>query len=285
MEPLLISYIGTTPGKSLLGLIVRDDSGKKLSLSDSYKRTLTVFTKGLGYCIPIYNLIRMYRCFAASKNGEVMAWDIKTWNVNNKYILKDKKAIRIIAYLFTSIVLILFSIFISLQLYIPSNRGNLTPIEYIDNCNQIMKRLHMEYSYKLDYNGEWVQKDWAQNVVMLNPTKFPDFDLILNDGYVTGVRLDVSHKDESFYGIASLKQIAFLGFYGAQKGSSVLELQSSKIIAKIGEDYANYSYRLGNVNISNTVSLSGYSQYSNFLLPIENESSSLTMSFLIEKID
>lgn len=138
IEPLLLSFIGTTPGKYLLGLIVRDASGKKLSLKDSYKRTLTVYTKGFGYCIPFYNLYRNYRCYADSKNGHVMEWDIVTWNTNNKYILKDKNGIRIVAYIATCIALILISLFIELQLYIPSNRGNLTPKEYIDNCNQIM---------------------------------------------------------------------------------------------------------------------------------------------------
>lgn len=286
IEPLLLSFIGTTPGKYLLGLIVRDASGKKLSLKDSYKRTLTVYTKGFGYCIPFYNLYRNYRCYADSKNGHVMEWDIVTWNTNNKYILKDKNGIRIVAYIATCIALILISLFIELQLYIPSNRGNLTPKEYIDNCNQIMERLHVDYAYKLDYDGKWVEKDWSQNTVMLHTNQYPDFNLILTDGYVTSVRIDVSvNNNDIFYGIAVNKQIAFLGFYGAQKNSNIIALNASKILSKISEDYANYTYEIGSVRITNNVTMEGYTQSSYLLFPTENEKTSLTMSFLIEKIN
>lgn len=285
IEPLLISFIGTTPGKCLLGLVVRDASGKKLSLKDSYKRTITVFAKGLGYCIPFYNLYRNYRCYANSKNGLVMEWDIVTWNTNNKYILKDKKGIRIIVYIATCVALILISLFIELQLYIPSNRGNLTPKEYIDNCNQLMERLHVDYAYKLDYDGKWIEKDWSQNIVMLQPNQYPDFNLILTDGYVTGVSIDISVNNEVFYGIALDKQIAFLGFYGAQKNSNIIQLNSSKILAKIRDDYTNYTHEIGNVRITNNVAMEGYTQSSYFLYPTESEKASLTMNFLIEKIN
>jgi DNA-binding transcriptional MerR regulator/uncharacterized RDD family membrane protein YckC len=286
IEPLLLSFIGTTPGKCLLGLIVRDASGNKLSLNASYKRTLTVFTKGFGYCIPFYNLYRNYRCYADSKNGHIMEWDVITWIENNKYIVKDKKGIRIIAYIVACIALILINIFISFQLYIPSNRGDLTPKEYIDNCNQIMERLHVDYAYKLNNDGKWVEKDWPQNTVILNPYQYPDFNLILTDGYVTGVRIDVSvNNKEVFYGIAADKQIAFLGFYGAQKNSNSIVLYSSKILSKIGEDYANYTYEIGNVRITNNVVMEGYTQSNYLLFPTGNEKTSLTMSFLIERVD
>lgn len=281
IEPILISFIGTTPGKWLLGLNVRDSSDKKLSLSDSYKRTLSVFSQGLGYNIPIYNLYKYYRCYKDCKNGYVMTWD-----ENTNYILKDKKSIRIFTLIASNIILILIIIFMSLQLYIPSNHGNLTPIKYINNCNQIIKRFHIDLNYTLDNNGNWIEKDLNESTIVIFPITIPDYNLILTDGYVTGVRLDVAiNNNDMFGGIVTFKQIAFLGFYGAQDYSNTIDLHTSGILTKIKDDYSNYSYQIGNVRITNSVTMEGYSKSNGYLYSNTNEDSKLTMSFLIERVD
>lgn len=56
VETLLISLLGTTPGKALFGIHVRDQKERKLSLKDSFKRALLVWVKGIGLNIPAANI-------------------------------------------------------------------------------------------------------------------------------------------------------------------------------------------------------------------------------------
>jgi len=56
VEPLLLSKIGTTPGKAILGLCVRVDCGRKLTYDEGIWRTWHIIGKGYGYHIPIYAL-------------------------------------------------------------------------------------------------------------------------------------------------------------------------------------------------------------------------------------
>ncbi|NMA24286.1 MAG: RDD family protein [Clostridiales bacterium] len=62
-EPLLLCTLGTTPGKWIFGLRVRDDRGGKLTYSSALLRTWRVFHYGYGFGIPFYNLYRNYKCY------------------------------------------------------------------------------------------------------------------------------------------------------------------------------------------------------------------------------
>ncbi len=57
LEALLISLFGTTPGKALFGIQIRDAQQQKLSFKTSFKRALFTWIKGLGFNIPIVNVV------------------------------------------------------------------------------------------------------------------------------------------------------------------------------------------------------------------------------------
>ena len=48
IEALFLSTLGTTPGKSMLGVSVRDYLGNRLSFSTAFRRSLFVMVLGLG---------------------------------------------------------------------------------------------------------------------------------------------------------------------------------------------------------------------------------------------
>ena len=55
-ETIFISLFGTTPGKALFGIQIRDANDKKLSFKTSFKRALSTWIKGLGLNIPVLNI-------------------------------------------------------------------------------------------------------------------------------------------------------------------------------------------------------------------------------------
>lgn len=76
MESLLLRFWGTTPGKRLFGLKVRDVEGQKLTLSEAFKRTGCLY--GLLYItglIPIIALIIQYIQCRKLMNSGYTTWD------------------------------------------------------------------------------------------------------------------------------------------------------------------------------------------------------------------
>ena len=56
-ETLLVSLLGTTPGKALFGIHIRDQKERKLSVKLSFKRAILTWIKGMGGNLPIANIV------------------------------------------------------------------------------------------------------------------------------------------------------------------------------------------------------------------------------------
>lgn len=72
---LLVSFLGTTPGKWLFGIRVRLKSGEKLPISRALGRELYVFAAGNGLGIPIVTLVCSLVQYSKLKKGEPASWD------------------------------------------------------------------------------------------------------------------------------------------------------------------------------------------------------------------
>lgn len=66
LEPLLLHTTGTTPGKWLLGLSVRNVNGAKLRYSEAFARMAWLIWRGFGAGIPIYCWVRLYKSLPRS---------------------------------------------------------------------------------------------------------------------------------------------------------------------------------------------------------------------------
>ena len=76
LEPVLLHFIGWTPGKAVFGLKLRTADGKKLPLKLAYSRVYGVFSVGMGYWfIPIYVYYRLYRAWKGCREGFRMEWN------------------------------------------------------------------------------------------------------------------------------------------------------------------------------------------------------------------
>jgi len=94
VEPVLLSKLGTTLGKWILGLSVRGVDGQPLSYVDALSRTVTVVWRGLGLNIPIYNLIRLLKGYMDCEAGEPLDWEC-----DSVIHLKDRKKWRTAVYI------------------------------------------------------------------------------------------------------------------------------------------------------------------------------------------
>jgi hypothetical protein len=75
VEALLLSTVGTTPGKWFLRVTVRDEFHQKLSFSGSLNRSFSVWWLGMGAGLPIVSLITMIVAAVKLSNTGMTSWD------------------------------------------------------------------------------------------------------------------------------------------------------------------------------------------------------------------
>lgn len=75
IESILISDFGTTPGKKLLGISVKNYDGTKLSFWTAFKRCVLVFAVGEGALIPFISLFALIYSYNKLKDNKQTYWD------------------------------------------------------------------------------------------------------------------------------------------------------------------------------------------------------------------
>ena len=75
LESILLSSLGTTLGKWLLKITVRDQENKKLTFRTALKRTFLVYYKGLALYIPFINIFTLITAYKVLKEIGSTSWD------------------------------------------------------------------------------------------------------------------------------------------------------------------------------------------------------------------
>jgi len=78
VEAFLLSVIGTTPGKWLLGVVVRDEYGMKPSFNKALKRSLLVWLYGMWAGLPYIYWVGLIRSMTKLTKDKTTAWDKKS---------------------------------------------------------------------------------------------------------------------------------------------------------------------------------------------------------------
>ncbi len=94
IEPLFLQKSGTTPGKYIFGIRITTKDGSKLSYFQALQRTWEVIGAGMGYNIPVYNLVRLWKSYKSCSQNTM-----QPWNMYLIYKIKDTKKTRWIALL------------------------------------------------------------------------------------------------------------------------------------------------------------------------------------------
>lgn len=291
IEPLLLCTWGTTPGKVIFGLTLRSRSGNKLTYSEALSRTFGVFGNGYGYGIPFYNLFRMYKCYNSSRNGETMNWD---YDCDTDYYIKDLKAVRIVVYIVANIFLIAIAFIVTLQSQMPLHRGNITPIQYAENINDILTRPNTHKGVYMDDKGCW-KKEYNSNKSNINDIMFTHLNPLSNhqlrveDGIVTGVSFILENDEKNTmkfirpYNLEIQKYYITFAFLFAQESTNCFEITDSEIKTML-ERTDDFDVEFQRVRITQKIENSGYIVTHKGFWPQEGETQKFKMIFSMELI-
>ncbi len=150
LEPALLHWFGTTPGKALLGLSVETEDGTHLSYGEGWCRVWSVLWRGCGLHIPVYALVRQYQCLDAALAGERMPWD-----EGYVYVQRDRRAWRIPAFAAAVAGSLFLTAAVCCAQQLAPNRGALTAAQYAENYNYYSRYFTGQPVYALRGDGSW----------------------------------------------------------------------------------------------------------------------------------
>lgn len=287
IEPLLLCMFGTTVGKLILGLQIANSDGGRLSYEEALQRTWGVIGLGMGYGIPIYNIVRYYKSYKRCSDYETQPWDEEI-----SYTIKDTKRFRAVVYVAVNILLFCVIAFTLMLAELPENRGDINTSEFAENYNILVKYFDIDSSKHLDNHGKWVDNELDNNrVIPFVPCYFslPDFKIIETDGIVTEITFEVEVKggDSWISEYNSQMIIAVLSYVSAQRDMNPINLKRDRIIDIINNsNFTDFNFTQSGVTVSCDVEYSGYfymNDESVILVPMENVEPYFHMIFKMDK--
>ena len=195
-EPLLLHYWGTTLGKWVFGLSVRDEDGNKLSLRTAYARLWGVFGYGNCYGLPFVEWYYNYKCYRACTEEE-LPWDLEN-GCNIIVREREVRVLRVVLYVVLLALVNLAQYGIDLHAKMPPNRGDLTLEEFVENCNDYL-RYNEGLSPYVQPDGSWntdLKIGNSYNVAILESTADVSVETDEN-GYVKSVTVTADSQDGS----------------------------------------------------------------------------------------
>ena len=269
LEPLWLHFFGTTPGKAILGLRIETPDGRNLSYGEGLERTWGVIGIGMGYHIPLYGLVRLWKSYKLSSEGESQPWDESI-----SYTLKDTKWYRGLFYLgaFLTIFALAFTL-MSVQI-LPPNRGDLTVADFVANYNYYADYFGIDFGNQyLDENATWAEKEVDEVIYFaIGYNEKPEFHFTTKDGYVTGLSFAVESRETLGWINPYDNQmiLSSLAFAGAQSEIGLFSRSLRRIIEQIeGSAFEDFSFTEAGVTYTSNIEYYGY-QGTAFLLPAEN---------------
>lgn len=195
LEPLFLSKLGTTPGKAILGLRVTDLSGQRLTYRAAAARTGTVISRGMGFEIPIYNLVRYYKSASACGRGEVLPWETKS----QLSLRTNKVPLRVLGVAATYCAVVALLVVFALVGRLPDHRGDITVAQFCENYNQ-MAGYYGVSTKRLNPDGSWMEPPQTNDdTYALDDLLSPPRQLTFTetDGVMTGMQMLVFKEEGS----------------------------------------------------------------------------------------
>ncbi len=282
VEPLFLSTWGTTPGKWLLGLRVRNNTGQKLSYGEGFYRTVQAMWYGLGFWIPIFNLIRGYKCYYDCKEGKTLEWEY-----DSELYLKDEASWRAVAVVAAVVLLFLGRVGSARLAELPPNRGDITVNEFAQNYNRAAG--YHDYAFRLNADGTWREPAPGGYVVYVNEIEAPDFTYTQQDGIMTALsfRLTVINDTNSDVPVfVSRRSLAIHSFVGAH-APSLRSDEVDELLQRIDNaPFESFDTTIHGIRIVYQLDYSGYYEglCGSMLIPVDGETPLCTMVFTMEKV-
>ncbi|MBQ6989644.1 MAG: MerR family transcriptional regulator [Clostridia bacterium] len=217
LEPAFLSKWGTTPGKAILGLSVTNLDGSRLTLADARARTGLVLIRGMGFCIPVYQWIRNYKCYENCVEGKPLDWES-----DSSLDLKDTKNWRILVILFLELVLTFALSGVQGAAEPPHHTGDITVAEFCENFNDLADFHGYDLGYTLDGQGNWVESPKEEGEIILWAdaiSTMPIFTFREENGVMTGLTYTIE-GDKGTVSLVPYRDhmtLALLAFVSAQE--------------------------------------------------------------------
>lgn len=164
LEPLMLAYWGTTPGKALFGIRLRNAEGERFTLEQARERTWKLFGKGLGYGIPIYELWRTYQSYTLCKDRQWEPWQTGYRREPEQMEIPDELW-RCFAYVGARAGTVILAAGLLLQSFLPPCRSIGGEQDFYDNYNFYAQQVYPLLTYGADelqesghgsvYSQEW----------------------------------------------------------------------------------------------------------------------------------
>lgn len=231
-EPVLLHYWGTTPGKWIFGLSVRDEDGSKLSIRTAYARLWGVFGYGNCYALPFFDWYYNYKCYRACKEEE-LPWDLEN---GCSIVVREREVrwYRVALYLLVLVLRAAAGYGIDIHAKQPPNRGELTLEQFVENCNDYLKYNENLPPY-VTADGTW-DADMPTGGWTCALAAFADVSVETDeDGYVQSVTITADSQDGSLG--STERRTIFYAFAASYEKWSRLHADTMSDFIKDGWDY------------------------------------------------
>ena len=271
LEPLLLCTWGTTPGKWLLGLELRDKWGGKLSFFQGLNRTWDVLLVGYGFQIPFLSVYRMYRCYKECRENKPLDYDYEREFL---YYSKapDAWGWRAFVSVGVSLLIIPVQLWCTFQAIQPPNRGEVTAAEFAENVNKVADYLDYNLWVNEDgfelarqtvdilIDGEWETQRYGEPIGDA-PVYTVETD---ENGYVTAVCMEQENvdygKDAGWVWLSTRHaQVIVTAFQGAwYNGYHALQGPMMKALESSGAAWDGQAIQDGMFTLTVTLETDGY---------------------------
>lgn len=262
LEPLCLRLWGTTPGKWLLGLGVTDPEGGRLSYSAGLDRTGRVIVRGLGLCLPVLQLVRLWKSCRACDDGEALSWE-----EDSSLTLRDEKPWRSAAC--AAAFLLVFSLAVLALLLggAPRYKGNLTVAQFSANFNRLARYYDCTFTVSgagavLGSDGLWTRDPADDGIPYLDLGDTGSAPIFAYRTGENGLE-EISFRYESIGPVPSACRdqmaVAALAFACAQKGFGPLSRARQELLSAIdSHPFQSFTYAREGVELTSTVDCEGY---------------------------
>ena len=231
-EPVLLHYWGTTPGKWIFGLSVRDEDGSKLSIRTAYARLWGGFGYGNCYALPFFDWYYNYKCYRACKEEE-LPWDLEN---GCSIVVREREVrwYRVALYLLVLVLRAAAGYGIDIHAKQPPNRGELTLEQFVENCNDYLKYNENLPPY-VTADGTW-DADMPTGGWTCALAAFADVSVETDeDGYVQSVTVTADSQDGSLG--STERRTIFYAFAASYEKWSRLHADTMSDFINDGWDY------------------------------------------------
>ena len=258
LEPLLLHVFGTTPGKFLLGMKVRDIGGDKLSYSQGLYRTFGVIFWGMGLSIPIYSLFRLWKSRKGCLRGEELPWE------DTNHIELYKSRWHVPAFILSYCALTLVTSVLLLRSQMPIYRGDMTAAEFAENFAHMAYVTDVDLGYALTSDGTWEEENYNGqfNLSIFSYGALPALDMTSDNGELTSVSMGVyidTGDSEYISNVNTIIQLLSASFVGAQSDVRILSNDLAHILSDSRiDDLEGFAFSAYGVDVSCEIDSRGY---------------------------